>query len=126
MANRQRFSRAAQREIARRAVNAVGVPACERCGAVGVPLDLHHVTQDAMKTAEAKKRKLTADDGMMLCKAVCHKAESAAQKPILAKTERQEAAYLLPRKRGRGWREPAPKDRSVTKLVGRRPLYEDA
>lgn len=126
MARRQNFPRPVEREIARRAVNAIGVPWCEKCFAVGVPLELHHLEQDAMKTAEAKKRKLTAADGAMWCKAVCHKEASAAQAPVLAKAERQEAAYLLPRTRSPSWGAPKPKDRSVTKAIKRRNLYEEA
>lgn len=117
MANRQRFSCSVKREIARRAVNAIGGKCCEKCGAVGVPLELHHLRQDAMQTAEAKKRKLTAADGAMWCAAVCHKEESAAQKPILAKVEKAEAAHWLPRTRSPSWPAPKPKDRSVTKIA---------
>ena len=127
MANRQPFPRHVIREIARRAVNAIGEKACENCGAVGVPLELHHLDQDAMKTPEAKRRKLTAANGAFWC-GPCHKPESARQRVVLAKVERVEAAYWLPRQRGkiptRKFAGPAPKNRSMIKRAnGERRLY---
>lgn len=97
MANRQNFPRNVEREIARRAVNAIGEKCCENCGAVGVPLELHHLRMDAMQTAEAKRRKLTAADGAMWCED-CHNPETARQRKELAKVEKAEAAYWLPRR----------------------------
>lgn len=126
MAHRQNFGRGVKREIARRAVNAIGIPCCELCGATGVPLQLHHCEMDAMQTAEKKKRKLTAADGMMVC-SPCHTPITAAQKPVLAKVERQEAAYLLPRTRSAAWPAPRPKDRTPSaKVVKRKPMFEEA
>ena len=129
MANRQAFPRAVQREIARRAVNAIGVPACELCGATGVPLQLHHNEMDALQTAERKKRKLTANDGKLIC-SPCHEPITAEQKIVLAKVEAVEARHWLPRKPStippRPFPGPAPKNRTVSKLVKRKPLYEDA
>jgi hypothetical protein len=125
MANRQKFPRPVEREIARRAVNAIGEKCCEQCGATGVPLELHHRDMDAMKTAEAKKRKLTETDGEMRC-AECHDPETARQRTVLAKVEAVEARHWLPRKRSRHFPPPAAKDRSVTKMFRRRPLFEDA
>lgn len=128
MANRQPFSRAVQREIARRAVNAIGEKACEQCGAVGVPIQLHHIDMDALKTAEAKKRKLTADDGQMLCSG-CHDPITKQQRVVLAKVEAVEAKHWLPRKEGmigsRGfakYQRPRP---AMTKVVSRRMLFEE-
>ena len=103
MANRERFPRDVQRQIARRAVNAVGEKCCENCGAVGVPLELHHLVMDAMVSAEekakrkAEKKKLTAADGQMWCEE-CHDPETARQKRELARVEAAEAAYWLPRR----------------------------
>ena len=130
MANRQSFPRHVIREIARRAVNAIGEKACENCGAVGVALELHHLDMDAMQTAEAKRRNLTTADGAFWC-GPCHKPESARQRVVLAKVERVEAAYWLPRPQGtiptRTFPEPAPKNRSMTKRAnGERRLYVNA
>lgn len=129
MANRQNFPRAVKAEIARRAVNAIGQKCCENCGAVGVPLELHHLKMDAMQTPEAKRRKLTAADGAMFC-LDCHKPETAAQRAVLAKVEAVEAKHWGPRKpskmKSRGFAPPAPKDRTTTKVAPRRPLFEDA
>jgi hypothetical protein len=129
MANRQPFPRAVIREIARRAVNAIGVKCCENCGAVGVPLQRHHLKMDAMQTPEAKQRKLTAADGAMFCKS-CHDPETACQRTLLAKVERVEAAHWLPRLsrafQSRGFAPSAkPKRPPSDKITVRRPIYEE-
>ena len=98
MAKRQRFSAPVAREIAERATNAVGQRFCEWCGAVGVPLHLHHLEMDAAKPAHVKKRKpLTAADGVMIC-VPCHDPETARQRKELAKIERVEKKHWAPRK----------------------------
>jgi hypothetical protein len=98
MARRQRFSAPVAREIAERARNAIGEPCCEKCGAVGVPLELHHLKMDAAVPDHVKKRKpLTAADGAMWCEE-CHDPETARQRKLLAKIERQEGVYWRPRK----------------------------
>jgi hypothetical protein len=130
VAHRQNFGRGAKREIAKRAVNAIGVPCCENCGATGVPREFHHLEQDAMKTPEAKQRKLTAADGALWC-VPCHRPESKKQAAVLAKVEAVEARHWLPRKpstlRSRGFAPPAAKDRSLKKpLPDRRQMFEDA
>lgn len=130
MANRQNFSRAVKREIARRAVNAIGVPMCEHCFAVGVPLELHHKAMDAMQTPEKKRRRLTAADGEFLCRQ-CHRFETARQRVALAHVERVEANHWLPRPpskmRSRNDLRSGPKDRpAMTKVCQRRPMFENA
>ena len=97
MAHRQNFSKPVRAEIARRAVNAIGEKCCENCGAVGVPLELHHLAMDALQTPEKKRRKLTAADGAMWCEA-CHDPETAAQRTVLSKVEAVEAKHWAPRK----------------------------
>lgn len=118
MAKRQNFSQPVKAEIAKRAVNAIGEKCCENCGAVGVPLELHHLKMDAMQTLEAKRRKLTAADGAMWCEE-CHDPETARQRKILAKVEAVEANHWRPRRKGtipgRGFAPPAPRDRRLTK-----------
>lgn len=128
MANRQNFPRAVKREIARRAVNATGSKHCEKCGAVGVLLQLHHLKMDAMQTPEAKLKPLTAADGAMWCE-VCHDPETATQRKQLARVEAREARHWLPRPPSKMKKSaPFAKTQKVrpkpTKVVPRRRMFE--
>jgi hypothetical protein len=75
---------------------------------------------DAMKSPEAKKRKLTADDGEMIC-VPCHQPESSRQGKELARAEASEARHLGVHRartplRSRSTLPPAAdKDRTITK-----------
>lgn len=88
--NRQNFLRQAKVDIIRRATRPDGQPACERCGAIGVRLEVHHRVMDAMVLPEDKKRKLTAADGEAICQP-CHLPVTSEQRKILAKTLAVEA-----------------------------------
>lgn len=80
-------------EIKKRArtLRSDGQLGCEKCGAIGVPLEVHHKEMDAMQVD--KSRKLTADDGELLCKP-CHDPITAEQRTVLAKVLRIEAVHL--------------------------------
>ena len=92
MANRNEFSRAVKRDIAKRAERPTGFQCeAEGCGLIVARGEIHHVNQDAMELD--KKRKLTAEDGLFLCKP-CHDAISGKQQTVLAKVLRQEADHL--------------------------------
>lgn len=96
--NRQPFSRPVRVEIMRRAsVN--GLPTCERvedgvrCACVK-GLEIHHVRMDAtVADADKAARKLTAEDGELLC-GLHHDVETKMQVSDLAKALRVEAAHL--------------------------------
>jgi hypothetical protein len=88
---RNEFSKPVKVAILKRAKRPDGQMACERCGAVGLPLEIHHRKMDAMEID--KTRKLTADDGEALC-APCHSIETKAQMPVIAKAKRIEASHL--------------------------------
>lgn len=88
---RRNFSRPVAVEIAKRALRPDGQMACEKCGAIGGKLELHHLVMDAMETD--KSRKLTAADGAMWCQP-CHKPETKAQAAILAEARAREASAL--------------------------------
>lgn len=92
MANRQEFTRDVRAEIARRAQVPTGFR-CEGCGAIVLRFEIHHVKQDAMKTEDEKRKRLTAKDGLLLC-IPCHAVESGKQAPVMAKVKRQEARHL--------------------------------
>ena len=85
MTKRREFSKPVAREINARATRPDGQRSCEVCGAIGIPLEIHHVDMDAMQVD--KSRKLTAADGKLLC-VPCHDAETAKQIPALAKAIR--------------------------------------
>lgn len=127
MAKRQNFPRPVKDEIARRAVNAIGVRRCEVCHAVGVPLQLHHLIQDAMQTPEAKRKPLTAADGDMRC-AACHDPETARQRVELSKVEKAAKAYWQPRAPskmpGRQFDKREKVRTASAKVMARKPMFE--
>lgn len=93
MSNRQNFPKPVKREIVVRA-SVGGVPTCEFVDDLGVRcvctkgLQLAHVDLDAMKSDEAKKSsRLTAKDGLLLCKPH-HTAYDAPAKADFAKANR--------------------------------------
>lgn len=89
--NRREFGRQAKVDMCKRATNDRGQIQCERCWAFITKWEYHHLAQDAMQID--KSRKLTVADGELLC-IPCHKEESAAQAPVLAKIKRVEAKRL--------------------------------
>ena len=85
MKKRREFTKPVAREINARATRPDGQRSCEVCGAIGIPLEIHHVDMDAMQVD--RSRKLTASDGKLLC-VPCHDAETTKQIPALAKAIR--------------------------------------
>lgn len=75
------FSRPARLEIIARDKSPEGLPWCAKCHATGVKLELHHKIMMAYDTRE---RRLTADDGEMLC-VPCHRRETKMQAAELAR-----------------------------------------
>jgi len=90
---RRNFIRSVSVEIVRRACakREDGQPSCERCGAIGCKLEVHHKVMDAMEIDKA--RKLTAYDGELLCEP-CHDPITSKQRKILAKAQRREASHV--------------------------------
>lgn len=91
MSNRRNFDRKTKVAIIKRATRPDGQPACERCGAIGCRLEVHHRAMDAMEVD--KSRELTADDGELLC-GPCHNPITATQRKHLAKALAREAKSL--------------------------------
>jgi hypothetical protein len=94
--NRQEFPRSAKVAIIRRATRD-GVVYCESCGSQTKRWEIDHRIADALKID--KTRKLTADDGWLLCKdggrKSCHGKKTAEQDvPAIAKAKRREAKHL--------------------------------
>lgn len=128
MANRQEFTRDVRAEIAKRCLVPTGFR-CEGCGVIVTRFEIHHIKQDAMKTEDEKRKRLTATDGQLLCEP-CHDAISAEQAPIMAKVKRIEAKRLgVQRKpaktlQSRGFTKPPKPERY--KPRNPRPIYTDA
>jgi hypothetical protein len=100
MNKRRNFTKAVRVEIRKRGV-ALGLskgfsgPACERCGLSAKKFEVNHRDMDAMQID--KRRKLTADDGELLCADgpnSCHKIETRKQMPVLVKARKREASHL--------------------------------
>ena len=91
--NRREFRTSVRVEIVKRACarRPDGQPACERCGAIGCKLEVHHKDMDAMQID--KSRKLTAEDGELLCEP-CHDPITAVQRKDLARAQAREAKSL--------------------------------
>lgn len=90
---RRNFPRGARVAIVKRATRGSQI-ICERCGISCARFDIHHRVMDAMETD--KSRKLTADDGELLCAGPdsCHAKETAKQAPVLAKAKARESSHV--------------------------------
>lgn len=90
---RQEFDRATKAAICLRATDASGVLRCERCGLAVKRggYDIDHTIADGLRID--KSRKLTANDGMLLCKS-CHGEKTPNDIAIIAKAKRVEANRL--------------------------------
>jgi uncharacterized CHY-type Zn-finger protein len=93
MSDRREFPRAVRIAIVKRACRNRddGRLNCERCGAIGIPFEIHHRIMDAMEID--KTRKLTAEDGELIC-GPCHNPITAKQRRELAKAQRRQEAHL--------------------------------
>lgn len=93
MSKRREFSGPVKAAIILRAM-VDGKVFCEGCGVLCKPgeYDIDHTDPDAMQID--KTRKLTIDDGKLLCKAVCHPAKTAKDKADIARAKRLEQAHL--------------------------------
>ena len=89
--NRRNFTRDVKIAIIKRATRPDRQPACERCGAVGLKMDVHHRVMDAMEIDKA--RRLTAEDGELLC-GPCHDPITSKQRKVLAKALAREAKHV--------------------------------
>jgi hypothetical protein len=93
MSKRREFTGAVKAAIVHRAM-VDGKTFCEGCGVLCKPgeYDIDHTDPDAMQID--KTRKLTVDDGKLLCKAVCHPAKTAKDKADIGKAKRREQKNL--------------------------------
>lgn len=93
--SRREFPRAVKVEIIKRTTRD-SVVYCESCGLPTKRFDIDHKKADGLEID--KTRKLTADDGELLCsgsRETCHGRKTAEQDvPAIAKAKRREAAHV--------------------------------
>ena len=98
MTERREFTKAVKVQIIKRSM-ACGEMRCENCGAPVFPgkrFDIDHKTPDALEID--KSRKLTADDGWVLCLG-CHSEKTKDDVAVIAEAKRREASHLGARRR---------------------------
>lgn len=121
--NRQEFDKPSKRIMLKRATDEHGVVRCEQCKAVikGRNFAYDHVVADSHKSDERKAtRKLTADDGQLLCSGFegsCHDIKSRKDTTVAAKLVRMDdkATGVVKSSgtlRSAGFARPQPKQRS--------------
>ena len=88
---RREFTKAVKVQIIKRAGMNHIVANCEKCGLPARQFEIDHRDPDAMQID--KSRKLTADDGWLLC-IPCHAEKTAKDKADIAKAKRREVAHL--------------------------------
>jgi len=89
--NRREFKKSVKVEIIKRAGLNHLVPNCENCGSSSRQFEIDHRDPDAMQID--KSRKLTAEDGWLLC-IPCHDAKTKIDVAGIAKAKRVEAKHL--------------------------------
>ena len=91
---RREFTRSIKVSIIKRATKN-GVVYCEGCGSLAKRFDIDHTIPDGMMID--KSRKLTADDGQLLCsggKDTCHGKKTPDDVAAIAKSKRIEAKSI--------------------------------
>ena len=87
--SRREFTKPVKLAIIKRATKS-GVIYCEKCEAQAKRFHIDHIDPDAMQTD--KSRKLTPDDGQLLC-LHCHKLKTKDDVAKIAKAKRTEAKH---------------------------------
>jgi hypothetical protein len=97
---RRAFPLEVEAAITRRAKDAAGRVRCEGCGAwmkSRAYYEIDHIIAEGLRPAADKRRRLTAADGRLLCRAVCHDAKTDDDKAKIGKAKRLEADDARPR-----------------------------
>jgi hypothetical protein len=97
---RQEFTKAVKIAIIKRATDPAGVIRCEQCKTAvksgGFQID-HVIATQLVIDERKQERKLTADDGRLLCagfKGSCHGDKTAQDVRVIAKAKRVEASHF--------------------------------
>lgn len=89
---RREFTRDTRAEIVRRATTDTGIT-CETCGATGLKPKQFHVDHSLADGLVLVKKKLTARDGTVMCRA-CHKAKTDLDVAAISKAKSVEAKRM--------------------------------
>ena len=93
---------------------------CEGCGAlITGKFEIDHIRADGLLGEP------TLENARILC-SPCHKEKTRADVGAIAKAKRLEARHLGIRKSGKGFQRREKENLELTKIVSRRPMYEDA
>ena len=86
MPKREEFSKPVQGQIVERSKNEDGQICCERCGLIlgSKKFQIDHKVAEGIRTAESRKKKLTAKDGQLLC-IPCHIEKTGEDKELMRK-----------------------------------------
>jgi 5-methylcytosine-specific restriction enzyme A len=120
MSKRREFSTSVKVEIIKRATRD-GVTYCEWCKLPTRRWEIDHIVADGL--CVDKSRPLTAKDGELLCKEVCHADKTTKHDvPAIAKAKRREATFVGAKHpagtiKSPGFARPPAKDRTVTKVA---------
>lgn len=94
--NRREFTTAVRTAIIKRATNPESIVICEECGLPTKKYQIDHTKADGLEVD--KRRRLTVDDGKLLCQDLgrksCHGQKTATDVAVIAKAKRKEAAKL--------------------------------
>lgn len=116
---RQEFTRSVKVAAIKRAtVN--GQVYCEACGCMTKgKFEIDHIRPDGLLGEP------TIENARILCVA-CHKEKTKSDVGAIAKAKRVEARHVGLRKSGKGFPRREKEKLELTKIVSRRPMYEDA
>jgi len=94
---RRKFPPEVAAEIVRRATDNDGKIRCSVCGIwlkSSRNYEIDHIQAEGVVPPWRKARRLTAKDGQLLCKAVCHKEKTSNDQALIAEAKRREAKNL--------------------------------
>jgi len=115
---RREFPKSIKVQIVKRAMQNNGVVYCETCGQQTKQYEIDHKIPDAMGGEPI------ASNAVLMCKS-CHKEKTRADVGAIAKAKRVEARNLGIRKSGKGFPRREKEKLELTKVVSRRPMYEE-
>ena len=115
---RREFPQSVKKAVLKRA-GVTGMLICEICGGFARRYQIDH------RIPDSHGGEPTLENAQLICEA-CYAVKNAKDTTVAAKLKRVESNNLGIRKRGKGFPARSPKDRTVSKIAPRRPIYEDA
>jgi len=122
MSKRREFPKAVKISVIKRATRN-GQTFCEQCGLPARKWQIDHCRPDGLLGEP------TIENAQLLGEC-CYMPKNADDTSKIAKAKRREAAFLGVRKspsfQSRGFAPKTPRERTMTKVISRKPLYEDS